>query len=303
MKTYLIILLTPILLSCSFAEKNNLELSTILQINSDNQIDTADISRLKNEINLRLSSHSFSVDLFSYDENLNQITIESKIPENKLEIYNSLFEKHTVGFWNTYLVNDNIFKNYDLKNIEIEGFQTPNSITSGFTNEVIGYINNEDDFDSVRFKLKEYFNFIPSLEFYYIKMNSMESSNEFGIYMINTENSNEAPISNKYIIKAKKQETQSYPYKMIYCELNEFGSVQWEKMTEKAAFENRKIAIIFDEKLVSCPAVYEKISGGKTSIVGFKEDDDLDEIARILCLSPISHNLKIVNQEVLSEKN
>ena len=49
--------------------------------------------------------------------------------------------------------------------------------------------------------------------------------------------------------------------------------------------------------------MYEKISGGKTSIVGFKEDDDLDEIARILCLSPISHNLKIVNQEVLSEKN
>lgn len=91
-------------------------------------------------------------------------------------------------------------------------------------------------------------------------------SNYFALYAIKVPANNEAMITGKDIENATAEADKTNGTVNIMLTMTENGSQKWEKMTRNNV--GKSIAIVVDRKVVSCPVVYEAISGGITNING-----------------------------------
>jgi SecD/SecF fusion protein len=144
----------------------------------------------------------------------------------------------------------------------------------GLTNTVqqedpfaVGYIKEENiaAVDSM-LKLPKVMALFPKDLVFLFSESPLNGSNNFSLYAVKMPANNKAIITGKDIENAAAEADQTNGTVNIMLTMTENGSSKWEQMTR--ANVGKSIAIVVDRKVVSCPLVYEAISGGKTQING-----------------------------------
>ena len=78
------------------------------------------------------------------------------------------------------------------------------------------------------------------------------------------------------------------------------GARTWAEMTKEAAADNnREIAIVLDNKVMSAPSVRGEIAGGNSSITGDYSVDEAKDLASILQIGKLPAELKIIQESVV----
>ena len=98
----------------------------------------------------------------------------------------------------------------------------------------------------------------------------------------------ESPVSGDQVVAAAAEPAPSTKETGVTLRMDKNGAKAWAEMTTKAAQDNnRQVAILLDDEVVSAPSVNEPITGGKTQITGnfnIQEAKDLDNILEIVKL-------------------
>jgi len=81
---------------------------------------------------------------------------------------------------------------------------------------------------------------------------------------------------------------------IVAIEMNKEGADRWAKITEENV--NKRVAIVLDDKVVSCPIIRSKITGGKTEIALLSSWSEANEIAVAIKAGVLPMPLVLVSQ-------
>ncbi|PHI19853.1 hypothetical protein CEQ90_10695 [Lewinellaceae bacterium SD302] len=125
----------------------------------------------------------------------------------------------------------------------------------------------------------------------------VEDGTEFyELYMIKIPRDGEAPLNGEYVVEAGAQPEPNGQVG-VSLTMNSEGGRIWSQWTARAAADqNRQVAILLDDQVVSAPSVRSQIDGGRTSITGnfnVQEADDLASILRVGSLPATTQVLQL----------
>ena len=119
----------------------------------------------------------------------------------------------------------------------------------------------------------------------------------FQLYAINRKDSG-TTITNSLIAKASSGINEHNGEPVVNLTMDDMGAKFFEEMTTKAAQNNnRVIAIILDNVVVSAPTVNSSIPGGRVQITGGFTTEEAHTLSRILNMSPLLCEMKIRLEE------
>src|SRR5699024_8441858 len=113
-----------------------------------------------------------------------------------------------------------------------------------------------------------------------------QETRNYVLYAIKKGRANaEAPLSGEHVVNATAAPDPITNEVAVSLSMDNQGSRIWADMTTKAAQDNnREIAIVLDEEVVSAPRVNTPITGGNSSITGnFTVQEGNDQIGRASC--------------------
>ena len=103
----------------------------------------------------------------------------------------------------------------------------------------------------------------------------------FYLYAINTNNSPIPQLDGSFITSVKAEYDQmSRP--CLTMQMSTEGTRLWAYMTRKNAVENRAIAIVIDNEVMSAPVVHGEITGGSSQITGNFTAEEVKDMANVL---------------------
>ncbi|WP_295769072.1 protein translocase subunit SecDF [uncultured Mucilaginibacter sp.] len=91
----------------------------------------------------------------------------------------------------------------------------------------------------------------------------------------------------------------------VSMEMNSDGAKTWRRVTAEAAGnpgdenDNRSIAIVLDDNVVSAPRVSNEISGGRSSISGSFTQDETKDLANVLKAGRLPAPARIVSEDIV----
>ncbi len=113
-------------------------------------------------------------------------------------------------------------------------------------------------------------------------------------------NSEKAPLEGDVIIDAYKQPDPQTGETVVSLTMNQKGAKIWNTMTTKAAQDNnREVAIVLDDKVVSAPRVNGPIPSGRTQISGNFTLQDAEDLAKFLRVGKLPANTKIIQESIV----
>jgi hypothetical protein len=87
----------------------------------------------------------------------------------------------------------------------------------------------------------------------------------------------------------------------IQIKFNEVGAKVWEAMT--LVNRGKYIAMAFDDEVFSAPLVYDTIVGGDTQISGAFNDEEIDNVVKLLSSGYLPLQLKIIGYREITDKS
>ncbi len=127
-----------------------------------------------------------------------------------------------------------------------------------------------------------------------------ELTDEYELYALKMEPDGKAPLTGDYISKAGTSLDQRTSDMSVSLKMEGDGIRIWRKMTEKAAADNnREIAILLDNEIVSAPGVQNPIPSGDSQITGDFTVDEATDLASILEIGSLPAETKIIQESLV----
>jgi SecD/SecF fusion protein len=163
------------------------------------------------------------------------------------------------------------------------------------TAKVNSYLNNEDVKAVIPKNMRLFWGAKPAegskaLQLYAIKLTGAENS---------------SVLSGAVITDAKSDVDQGSGGYEVTMEMNSDGAKTWRRATAEAAGnpadenDNRCIAIVLDDNVVSAPRVSNEITGGRSSISGSFTQDETTDLANVLKAGRLPAPARIVSEDIV----
>lgn len=112
--------------------------------------------------------------------------------------------------------------------------------------------------------------------------------------------SNKAPLEGDLVVDAQPSPDPTTGEMQVSLTMNQKGAKSWCNMTTEAFNDNqRAVAIVLDEKVVSAPSVRGAICGGRTSITGNFTTQEASDLASILQIGKLPAKTEIIQEAVV----
>jgi protein-export membrane protein, SecD/SecF family len=106
-----------------------------------------------------------------------------------------------------------------------------------------------------------------------------------------------APLDGSVVTYARADPDPSSGEIQVSLQMNNDGAKIWADLTTKAANnQNREIAIVLDDEVVSAPRVINPITGGSSSITGGFSLEEAQDLAQILQVGKLPAGTRIVQE-------
>jgi SecD/SecF fusion protein len=133
-----------------------------------------------------------------------------------------------------------------------------------------------------------------------------QGSKALQLYAIRLSGADNGPVlSGEVITEAKSELDQTSGGYAVSMEMNSEGAKTWRRATAEAAGnqsdenDNRSIAIVLDDNVVSAPRVSNEISGGRSSISGSFTQDETKDLANVLKAGRLPAPARIVSEDIV----
>ena len=127
-----------------------------------------------------------------------------------------------------------------------------------------------------------------------------EVTEDYELYALKMEPNGKAPLTGDYISRAGTSLDQRNNEMSVSLRMEGDGISIWRKMTEKAAADNnREIAILLDNEIVSAPGVQNPIPSGDSQITGDFTVDEATDLASILEIGSLPAETKIIQESLV----
>lgn len=128
-----------------------------------------------------------------------------------------------------------------------------------------------------------------------------KSTNRYILYAIKKGSVNaEAPLSGEHVISATAAPDPITNEVAVSLRMDNQGARIWADLTTKAAQDNnREIAIVLDDEVVSAPSVNTPITDGNSSITGNFTVQDGNDLAAVLEVGKLPTELKIISETLV----
>lgn len=128
-----------------------------------------------------------------------------------------------------------------------------------------------------------------------------QATNQYQLYAIKkSRGTNVAPLEGDRVINATSTIDPVTSQVVVNLSLDQQGARIWEDMTTKAANDNnREIAIVLDDEVVSAPRVNEPIPSGDSRISGDFTVQEGQDLANILEIGKLPAKINIIQEAVV----
>ncbi|MDX1939505.1 MAG: protein translocase subunit SecDF [Saprospiraceae bacterium] len=135
----------------------------------------------------------------------------------------------------------------------------------------------------------------------YVDFQTNEETDEYQLYAIRLERGTDKPLlTGESVTNARPETDPTTGNVTVSLSMDNAGAKTWAQMTTKAAQDNnREIAIMLDDEVVSAPGVDEPITGGNSSIRGTYTIQEAQDFANILQIGKLPAELRIVSDNVI----
>ncbi len=121
----------------------------------------------------------------------------------------------------------------------------------------------------------------------------------YELYLIKTGRDGKAPLTGEYVTDASAQPDPTGQV-AVNLSMNSEGARIWSQWTARAAQDqNRQVAILLDEEVVSAPSVRIQINGGNTSITGNFSVQEAEDLAGILKVGRLPARTEIIQESIV----
>ena len=126
-------------------------------------------------------------------------------------------------------------------------------------------------------------------------------TNVYELYALKKEgNRSQAPLNGDHVIQAFEDSDQNTGKIVVSLRMDGEGAKTWAAMTTKAAQDNnREIAIVLDDEVISCPGVNEPITGGSSQISGSFNLEEAKDLANLLEVGKLPAETRIIQESVI----
>lgn len=130
---------------------------------------------------------------------------------------------------------------------------------------------------------------------------SGETTDEYELYAIKKERGTEkAPLTGDHVVDASAQPDPQTNEVAVSLKMDNTGAKIWGQMTTKAAQDNnREIAILLDNEVVSAPRVINPILSGDSQISGTFSIQEAKDLANILQVGKLPAETKIIQESLV----
>lgn len=128
-----------------------------------------------------------------------------------------------------------------------------------------------------------------------------EPTDLYELYALKIEGSSEeAPLSGDKVTDARANPDPQTNRVQVSLAMNGEGARIWGQMTTKAAQDNnREIAIVLDDEVVSAPSVQNPITNGNSSITGNYSIQEAKDLANILQIGRLPAQTQIIQESLV----
>jgi SecD/SecF fusion protein len=121
----------------------------------------------------------------------------------------------------------------------------------------------------------------------------------YRLYQLEMPRSGEAPLTGEYVTSANSG-PQPDGQIAVNLSMNSEGARIWARMTTEAANDNnRQVAILLDDRVVSAPSVNGPIPGGNTAITGNFSVQEATDLANILQVGRLPARTQIIQESIV----
>ncbi len=150
-------------------------------------------------------------------------------------------------------------------------------------------------------------NFFPrDLEFHWSKdptkdLETQELTDLYELYAIRKERGSDAPpLSGDHVTDARQELDPTSNEVTVSLRMDGTGTKVWGNLTTKAAQDNnREIAILLDDEVVSAPRVINPITNGNSSITGNFSIQEAKDLSNILQIGKLPAETKIIQEALV----
>jgi SecD/SecF fusion protein len=133
-----------------------------------------------------------------------------------------------------------------------------------------------------------------------------DGSKALQLFAIKLSGADNGPVlSGEVVTDAKSDMDQGNGGYEVTMEMNSDGAKSWRRATAEAAGnpadenDNRSIAIVLDDNVVSAPRVSNEITGGRSSISGSFTQDETKDLANVLKAGRLPAPARIVSEDIV----
>ena len=128
-----------------------------------------------------------------------------------------------------------------------------------------------------------------------------EQTNKYVLYAIKKGRANaEAPLTGEHVIKATAAPDPITNEVAVSLSMDNQGARIWADLTTRAAQDNnREIAIVLDDEVVSAPSVNTPITDGNSSITGNFTVQDGNDLAAVLEVGKLPAETRIISESLV----
>lgn len=287
--------------------KKTTPVTTIVEIQASNSLSPKELAILKDEMKSRLMNFSIeNIDIQKHHEN-KQLVVKADVKFDNMDFYKSLFESNRLDLWDTFRTTDEIILNIKPSQLEVENFTPFTVLEPGFyPKEVLGICKEESQLEKIINLLSDNLQDIDNLKLIWsLEKGGGLDKTDYLLYMIDTKEQQEAPLTEKTITTASaRPDNYSSSYSSIDFTFNEVGTKIWADMTKNAEKDdNRSIAIVLNDRLLTCPRVMSSIPSGNCTINSNFTKDQAMYLAKHFTISRLSYSLKVIEQFIQDDSS
>ncbi len=162
--------------------------------------------------------------------------------------------------------------------------------------QVLDYLNRPEIIKLFPKNLKFLWSSKPSKDF-----ETGEYTDRYMLYAINTEGKpKEAPLQGDHVVSAAPQPDPQTNQVTVSLRMDKTGAKTWARMTTEAYQDNeREIAIVLDDEVVSAPSVNSPITGGNSSITGDFSIQEAQDLSNILQVGKLPAETSIIQESLV----
>ncbi|MBC6995405.1 protein translocase subunit SecDF [Neolewinella lacunae] len=121
----------------------------------------------------------------------------------------------------------------------------------------------------------------------------------YALYQLDLPRDGVAPLTGEYVTTASAG-PQPDGQLAVNLSMNSEGARIWARMTTEAANDqNRQVAIVLDDRVVSAPRVNGPIPGGNTAITGGFNVEEADDLANMLRVGRLPARTEIIQESIV----